>query len=161
MGENQILKSIRHVFIVNMRSSFQDRRNLYLVMPNFKGGDLRYHLIQKRIFTEEQTKFFVACIILGLEYIHSNNIIHRDIKPENLIFDESGFLYITDFGIAKYWRPENSKDSSGTPGYMAPEVMSKKNHSFSVDFYALGIIIYESIMGRRPYQGRNRREIQQ
>lgn len=78
-------------------------------------------------------------------------MIHRDIKPENLIFDKKGFLRITDFGIAKILRSENKSDTSGTPGYMAPEVMIKQNHSFTVDYYAVGIIAHEFMLGRRPY----------
>jgi serine/threonine protein kinase len=92
--------------------------------------------------------FFACCIIQGLEYLHSNGIIHRDIKPENLVFDNKGYLKITDFGIAKYWQTENYFDTSGTPGYMAPEVMCRQNHGIAVDYYALGIICYECMMGR-------------
>ena len=96
---------------------------------------------------------------MGLEYLHLNNIIHRDIKPENLVFDESGYLRVTDLGIARVMKPNNSSDTSGTPGYMAPEVMCRQDHSFPVDYYAVGIIAYELMLGRRPYNGRNRREI--
>ena len=70
-------------------------------------------------------EFFVACLIAGLEYCHEKQIIHRDIKPENLVIDMDGYVRITDFGIARIWRPENAQDTSGTPGYMAPEVMCR------------------------------------
>ena len=103
----------------------------------------------------------MCCAISALDYVHQKKVIHRDIKPENFVFDENGYLYLTDFGIAKYYKPENKKDTSGTPGYMAPEILARKNYSYSVDFYALGIIMYECIMGKRPYSGRNRREIRQ
>ena len=96
-----------------------------------------------------------------MEYIHSKKIIHRDIKPENLVLDENGYVRITDFGIAKYYRTNNAKETSGTPGYMAPEVMKAKNHSYAVDFFALGIIGYEFMLGRRPYNGPSRREIKE
>lgn len=69
--------------------------------------------------------FFVACLVAGLEYCHEKQIIHRDIKPENLVIDDDGYVRITDFGIARIWRPENAQDTSGTPGYMAPEVMCR------------------------------------
>lgn len=92
----------------------------------------------------------------GLEYLHSNTIIHRDIKPENLVFDNKGYLRITDLGIARIWKPENKNDTSGTPGYMAPEVMCRQNHAVSVDYYALGVIIYECMIGKRPYVGKTR-----
>ena len=103
----------------------------------------------------------MACIIVGLEYIHSQKIIHRDIKPENLVLDDNGYVRITDFGIAKSYRNNNAKETSGTPGYMAPEVMKGQNHSYTVDFFALGIIGYEFMLGRRPYNGRSRREIKE
>ena len=92
------------------------------------GGDLRYHIGIQRSFNEEQTQFFIACILQALEAIHSGGIIHRDIKPENLIFETDGYLRLTDFGISRYWSPENDSETSGTPGYMAPEVMCRQNH---------------------------------
>ena len=106
-------------------------------------------------------EFFLACIIVGLEYIHSQKIIHRDIKPENLVLDENGYVRITDFGIAKSFSNNNAKETSGTPGYMAPEVMKGQNHTYAVDFFALGIMGYEFMLGRRPYNGRSRREIKE
>lgn len=70
-------------------------------------------------------EFFAACIITALEYIHINGIIHRDLKPENLVLDSRGYLRLTDLGIARIWNPDNAKDTSGTPGYMSPEVMCR------------------------------------
>ena len=120
--------------------------------------------------------FFVACLISGLEYFHKKNIIHRDIKPENLVVDVDGYVRITDFGIARVWREENAQDTSGTPGYMAPEVMCRQNHTQSVDFFAVGVMAYECMFGRvsvlfqklitssfipiqRLYIGKSRKEI--
>ena len=144
-----------------MHYAFQDRDNLYLVMDLLNGGDLRYHISRYRKFSEEQTRFFIANIIYAIEYIHSNNVIHRDIKPENLVLDENGYVRITDFGIAKENMPDNSSETSGTPGYMAPEVMKGRNHSFPVDFFAIGVIGYEFMIGSRPYCGKNRKEIKE
>ena len=104
-------------------------------------------------------EFFIACMLLCLEYLHKNAILHRDIKPENLVFDEHGYLRITDLGIARLWNPENSKDTSGTPGYMAPEVMCRQNHGVAVDYFAMGVIAYECMFGKRPYHGKDRKEI--
>ena len=160
-GERDFLSVLLHPFIVNMVCTFQDYENLYLVMDLLTGGDLRYHLCKIRHFSEEETKFFIACLLLGLEYIHSNNIIHRDIKPENLVSDENGYIRITDFGVAKIRKEDNSSETSGTPGYMAPEVLMAQNHSFPVDFFAIGIMGYEFMMGERPYLGKTRKEIKQ
>ncbi|CAG9315104.1 unnamed protein product [Blepharisma stoltei] len=159
LNERKLLSIIKHPFIVNMQYAFQDKENLYLVMDLMTGGDLRYQISKLRNFSEEQVKFFAACIISGLEYLHLLGIIHRDIKPENLVFDKKGYLRITDFGIARTIYIENSKETSGTPGYMAPEVMCSKNHGIAVDYYALGVIIYELMKGKRPYIGKNRKEI--
>ena len=128
-------------------------------MDFLSGGDLRYHICRYRKFDEETTMFFVACLIAGLEYVHDKNIIHRDIKPENLVIENDGYLRITDFGIARVWREDNAQDTSGTPGYMAPEVMCRQNHSFLVDYFAVGVIAYECMFGRRPYLGKSRKEI--
>ena len=139
-----------------MRYAFQDNENLYLIMDLLNGGDLRYHICKNKKFSEEQTskfsfkffsEFFVACIILGLEYIHTNNIIHRDIKPENLVLEDKGYVRITDFGIAKLYQKENSAETSGTPGYMSPEVMCAQNHTIAVDYFALGVLCFEFMFG--------------
>ena len=162
-NEKDLLSKMYHPFIINMHYAFQDRDNLYIIMDYLIGGDLRYHFCIKRNYTEEQGKFFIACLILSLEYIHNNNIIHRDLKPENLIFDNKGYLKLTDFGIAKIYNRniDNSKETSGTPGYMSPEVLCGLNHNFCVDYYALGIIAYEIMLGDRPYKGTCRREVKQ
>lgn len=101
----------------------------------------------------------MGCLILGLEYMHSQSVIHRDMKPENIIMEENGYLRITDFGISKIWKPDNSSDTSGTPGYMAPEVMCRQNHTYAVDYFALGVIGFEFMLGRRPYVGKTRKDI--
>ena len=159
--EREFLSKLHNSFIVNMHYAFQDAENLYLVMDLMPGGDLRFHLSRHKRFSEEQTRFFICCIIIALEYIHSNNVIHRDIKPENLVLDENGYVRLTDFGIAKENKPDNKSETSGTPGYMSPEVMKSLNHSFPVDFFALGVIGYEFMKGERPYVGRNRKEIKE
>ena len=175
MSERNLLSKLKHPFIVNMHFAFQDFSKLYLVMDLLTGGDLRYHIAKIKTFTEKQTKFFLANLILSLEYIHSQKIIHRDIKPENLVLDSKGYARITDFGVAKINEADNSRDfgvakineadnsseTSGTPGYMAPEVILIQNHSYPCDFFALGVIGYEFMKGYRPYLGRSRKEIKE
>ena len=106
-SERDMLELMNHPFIINMHFSFQDTDNLYIAMDLLTGGDLRYHICKHKKFFEEQTKFFIACIILSLEYIHTNNILHRDLKPENLVLDSNGYLKLTDFGIAKVYKKDN------------------------------------------------------
>ena len=160
-SERELLSKLYHPFIVNMHYAFQDDKYLYLVMDLLSGGDLRYHISIHKKFSEEQTRFFICGIIISLEYIHSNNIIHRDVKPENLVLDENGYIRLTDFGIAKINEKDNSSETSGTPGYMSPEVIKSLNHSFPVDFFALGVIGYEFMKGERPYMGNSRKEIKE
>jgi len=130
-------------------------------MDYLGGGDLRYYFLKRRKFNETETRFILACLLSGLEAIHSKNILHRDINPENLVFDEKGYLKITDFGISRIWSPKNEQDTSGTPGYMAPEVMLKNGHGIACDMFAAGVIGYECILGKRPYVGANRKEIRE
>ena len=159
-----------------MICAFQDHANLYLVMDLLTGGDLRYNLSKYKVFTEPQTsklhyicklnniEFIIACTLLALEYIHSNNIIHCDIKPENLISDSEGYVRVTDFGSAKI---NNNKTNvkeiniTTTPGYTAPEVICAQSYSFLVDYYAIGVVCYECMLGCKPYTGKTRKEIKQ
>ena len=160
-NERDLLSKLNHPFIVNMHFSFQNSNYLYLVIDLLTGGDLRYHLFHRKSFNEEQSKFFISCVILGLEYCHSNLIIHRDIKPENVILDSYGYAHITDFGIAKMQQPNNSNETSGTPGYMAPEVLFGRNHTTVADYFACGVMCYEFMKGVKPYLGKNRKEIKE
>lgn len=161
MNERNYLARLSHPFLANMFCAFQDRENLYLVLDYLDGGDLRYHLGNRQYFSEKEAKFFICNIVLALEYLHRNRIIHRDLKPENLVFDAYGYLRLTDLGISRLAREDNQQDTSGTPGYMAPEVMVRRPHSFAADYFALGVIAHEFMLGRRPYLGANRREIKE
>lgn len=101
LNELKLLTRLSHPFLVNAYYAFQDNQSLYLALDYLNGGDLRYHITKHRRFPEEQAKFFMGCILLGLKYLHSQKVIHRDLKPENLVFDCRGYLRITDLGISK------------------------------------------------------------
>ena len=165
INERALLSKISHPFLVKLYFSFQDEKYLYMITNLMRGGDLRFWYSKKIFFSERQCKFIIASIILGLEYLHSNKIIHRDLKPENILFDKKGYVHLTDFGIAKNLSGlEDEKgiiDTSGSPGYMSPETIFQKKHSYPSDFFSLGVICYEMIMKKRPYIGKNRQEIKQ
>ena len=162
--EQELASKLNHPFIVSMNFSFQDKDYLFMINDLMSGGDLRYWYTKKKVFTEKECKFIIACIILGLEYLHTNKIIHRDLKPENILFDKKGYVHIADFGIAKELKNEPEEriiDVSGSPGYMSPEAIFKKPHSYASDFFSLGVICYEMMMKKRPYIGKSRQEIKE
>ena len=158
--EEFLLKNLYSPFISNLRFSFQDEEFLYLLQDYLPGGDLRYYLNQKISFNEEQIRFFVSNIVVALSYLHKQNIVHRDIKPENLIFDNNGYLILTDLGIACMVTDDRLiTENSGTPGYMAPETIKKSSQTFATDFFSLGVLTYELIYNKRPFRGRDSKEI--
>ena len=162
--EQELNAKLNHPFLVGMNFSFQNKDYLYMINDLMPGGDLRYWYIQKKNFSEKECKFIIACVILGLEYLHSNKIIHRDLKPENILFDKKGYVHLADFGIAKKLGDEPEErieDSSGSPGYMSLETIFNQKHSYASDFFSLGVICYEMMMKKRPYNGKNRQEIKE
>lgn len=158
LNELQLLSILKHPFIVNIQYAFQDRSNLYLVMDLMPGGDLR-HFLGNKSLSEIQTQFIISCILIGLEYLHINGVVHKDLKPENLVFDNKGFLRITDFGIAFKVGKFNDSDGSGTPGYMSPESMFHRKQKPVSDYFALGVIAFECMLGKIPYCGKSKKEI--
>jgi serine/threonine protein kinase len=153
LAEREILSKMNHPFIINLHFSFQDSNKLYLIMDLAKGQDLRQKIGYSNTnqMNEEQTKFIAGCVILGLEYMHYNQIVHRDIKPENIIMDENGYAKITDFGLSTHLSKLSTKESPGTFSYMAPEIIFHEKTNISLDYYSLGIIVYELMKGIRPY----------
>ena len=160
LSEKNILTNLHHPLISNLNFSFQDKEYLYLVLDYLAGGDLRYYLSRKIIFNESQIKFIISNLLLSLKYIHNNNILHRDIKPENLVFDDRGYLHLTDFGISrKIKNGKNIYDKSGTPGYISPEVLLNKPQNFASDFFSVGVICYELLFNKKPFKGKNKKEV--
>ena len=161
-NELTILSNLRHPLISNLYYAFQDKENLYLIMDYLSGGDLRQYIKNYHLCKEDEIKFIISNIIVIFEYLYENNIIHRDLKPENLIFDKNGYLHLTDFGIAiTYNKNKKIKKLGGTPYYVAPEIYDKKSkiRNFSMDYFSLGVIIYELIFGNKPYSGKNKIEL--
>ena len=142
--------------------AFQDTDTLYIIMDYFPGSDLRYLLNKRDFFTEQETKFTSACILLSINYLHEKNVIYRNLKPEKLLFDSKGYLHLIGSSVSfECKKGETITNLSGTGAYMAPEAIINKPHDFSVDYYALGVILYELTFGERPYKGTNRKEIKE
>lgn len=157
--EVEILSQLEHPFLVNLWFSFQDEEDLFMVSDLLLGGDLRYHIQQEVVFTEESIILYVAEIGLALDYLQSHNIVHRDIKPDNILLDEEGHAHVTDFNIATVLKGgELASSMSGTKPYIAPEIYMcylseycTLGYSYAVDWWSLGILAWETLAGERPY----------
>lgn len=134
--ERRMLQQVKHPFLITLWGTFQDSKNLYMVMDFVEGGELFSLLRKSQRFPNPVAKFYAAEVTLALDYLHSHNIIYRDLKPENLLLDRHGHLKITDFGFAKEV-PDITWTLCGTPDYLAPEVVASKGYNKSVDWCVL------------------------
>lgn len=149
-SEKAILNALNHPFIVNLFGCFHDCRYLYLCIEYVVGGEFFTHLRRSGRFKNEAACFYGAQITAIFEYCHSKNIIYRDLKPENILLAADGYLKLTDFGFAKVIE-YRTYTLCGTPEYIAPEVLLNKGHGKPVDWWTLGILIYEMIVGYPPF----------
>ena len=152
--ERILLEKSNYPFIMKLDYAFQTKHCLYLITQFMPGGELNYHIYQENYFDENKAKFYAAEIILGLNYLHENNCIYRDLKPENILIDEDGHIKLTDFGLSKLCENYSCKTKTlcGTPEYLAPEILFEKNYGIEVDWWSLGVIIYEMISGYLPFK---------
>jgi serine/threonine protein kinase len=150
ISEKSILAILDHPFIVNLSGTFQDKRYLYMVLEYVIGGEFFTHLRKAGRFENASAKFYAAQIVMIFEYLHSQDFIYRDLKPENLLLDNTGYLKITDFGFAKQVAFK-TYTLCGTPEYIAPEVLLNKGHGKGVDWWTLGILIFEMLAGQPPF----------
>ncbi|KNC96698.1 AGC/YANK protein kinase [Spizellomyces punctatus DAOM BR117] len=151
--ERAILEEIEHPFVVNLRFAFQDDENMFMVMDLMMGGDLRFHVDRMGGFSEDAMKFITMELVCALDYLHRKLIVHRDLKPDNVLLDERGHVHITDFNIAVHYNTKTLTSQSGTLAYMAPEVFAGKGYSWPVDYWSLGVMLYECLFGKRPFRG--------
>jgi serine/threonine protein kinase len=149
-NENFILYSLEHPFLVKMEGMTQDKRFLYIAMEFVAGGELFTYLRSVGKFSPNQACFYASHVTLMFEYLHSKNVIYRDLKPENLLIDPDGYLKLTDFGFAKIVEGR-TYTLCGTPEYLCPEILTNKGHGKGVDWWTLGILIYEMIAGIDPF----------
>lgn len=158
--ERDILAEVNHPFIVKLHYAFQTEGKLYLILDFLRGGDLFTRLSKEVMFTEEDVKFYLAELALALDHLHSLGIIYRDLKPENLLLDEEGHIKVTDFGLSKEAIDQENRAYSfcGTIEYMAPEVVNRKGHTQSADWWSFGVLMFEMLTGTLPFQGKDRKE---
>nr|XP_054586387.1 serine/threonine-protein kinase N2 isoform X3 [Nothobranchius furzeri]XP_054586388.1 serine/threonine-protein kinase N2 isoform X3 [Nothobranchius furzeri] len=163
MSEKRIFEMInasRHPFLVNLHGCFQTSDHVCFVMEYLAGGDLMIH-IHNDVFSEAQTRFYSACVLLGLEFLHLNKIIYRDLKLDNLLMDADGFVKITDFGLCKEGVGHGDQTSTfcGTPEFLAPEVLTDESYTRAVDWWGLGVLVYEMLVGESPFPGEDEEEV--
>ncbi|KAJ4295390.1 Serine/threonine kinase [Kalmusia sp. IMI 367209] len=150
--ERRMLEHLNHPFLCNLRYSFQDIEYLYIVVDLMNGGDLRFH-ISRKTFTEDAVRFWISELGCAVRYIHQQGIVHRDIKPDNVLLDSDGHVHLADFNVASDFTPHKPLTSkSGTLAYLAPEVYEGKGYSCEVDWWSLGVLFYECIYNKRPFE---------
>ncbi|XP_068950052.1 rhodopsin kinase GRK1 [Petaurus breviceps papuanus] len=160
MVEKRILAKVHSRFIVSLAYAFETKTDLCLVMTIMNGGDLRYHIYnvneENPGFEEARAVFYIAQIICGMEHLHQKRIVYRDLKPENVLLDNDGNVRISDLGLAVELKEGQTKTKgyAGTPGFMAPELLRSEEYDFSVDYFALGVTLYEMIAARGPFRAR-------
>ena len=157
MAERNVLGKLQHPFIVPLKYSFQSPEKLYLVLAFVNGGELFFHLQQEGRFSEDRVKLYAAELLCALECLHDLNIIYRDLKPENILLDYTGHIALCDFGLCKLNMKEGNKTNTfcGTPEYLAPEVLLGQGYTKTVDWWTLGILIYEMLVGLPPFYDEN------
>jgi len=158
MEERNVLTLMNSRFVTNLKYALQDEDKLYLILDLMLGGDLKFHLLQEGKFSEKRGRFYAAEILLGLEHIHSCNVIYRDIKLENVLLDHNGHCRITDLGLAVVTKTK-IKGYAGTPGYTAPEMIKGRLYGPCADIFSLGVLIYRMLMAEKPFPGKVDRDL--
>jgi len=156
----EVANSTRHPFLVNLMAAFQTPEHVCFVMEYACGGDLMMH-IHNDVFTEPRSVFYAACVVLGLQYLHEHKIVYRDLKLDNLLLDMEGFVKIADFGLCKEGMGHGDRTSTfcGTPEFLAPEVLTETSYTRAVDWWGLGVLIFEMLVGESPFPGDDEEEV--
>ncbi|KAI9222381.1 kinase-like domain-containing protein, partial [Blastocladiella britannica] len=159
---NVLMRNMKHPFLVGLQYAFQTPIKLYLVLDYVNGGELFFHLQRERRFSEDRVRFYAAEITSALEYLHGLGIMYRDLKPENILLDRDGHIALTDFGLAKEnIEPAVGRTSTfcGTPEYLAPEIVKRQPYTLAVDWWCLGSVVYEMLVGLPPFFSTNTQEL--
>uniref|UniRef100_A0A8C3APM4 protein kinase C n=1 Tax=Cyclopterus lumpus TaxID=8103 RepID=A0A8C3APM4_CYCLU len=163
MCEKRIFETVNgshHPFLVNLFACFQTPEHVCFVMEYTAGGDLMMH-IHADVFSEPRAVFYSACVVLGLQFLHDHKIVYRDLKLDNLLLDKEGFVKIADFGLCKEGMGFGDRTSTfcGTPEFLAPEVLTDTSYTRAVDWWGLGVLVYEMLVGESPFPGDDEEEV--
>ncbi|XP_026670040.1 serine/threonine-protein kinase N isoform X2 [Ceratina calcarata] len=156
----EVANATRHPFLVNLFACFQTEAHVCFVMEYAAGGDLMMH-IHAEVFREPRAVFYSACVVLGLQYLHESRIIYRDLKLDNLLLDTEGYVKIADFGLCKEGMGYGERTGTfcGTPEFLAPEVLTDTSYTRAVDWWGLGVLIFEMLVGESPFPGDDEEEV--
>ncbi|KAH7869799.1 Pkinase-domain-containing protein [Lentinula edodes] len=157
LAERTVLALVNNPFIVPLKFSFQNPDKLYLVMSFVNGGELFYHLQREGKFDQDRSRFYAAELLVALEHLHGFNVVYRDLKPENILLDYTGHIALCDFGLCKLNMSETEKTNTfcGTPEYIAPELLESQGYTKTVDWWTLGVLLYEMMTGLPPFYDDN------
>ncbi|KAF2673531.1 kinase-like protein [Microthyrium microscopicum] len=161
LAERSVLAQINNPFIVPLKFSFQSPEKLYLVLAFVNGGELFHHLQKEQRFDVNRARFYTAELLCALECLHGFNVIYRDLKPENILLDYTGHIALCDFGLCKLDMRDEDRTNTfcGTPEYLAPELLSGTGYTKSVDWWTLGVLLYEMLTGLPPFYDENTNEM--
>jgi serum/glucocorticoid-regulated kinase 2 len=160
MGERNVMVQLSHPFLAKLHCCFESPRHVVFLLEYYPAGELFALIKRCRKMNESFSRFYIVEILLGLEELHANGIAYRDIKPENILLDREGHVCIADFGMVKFGMAEGKAFSfCGSPEYMPPEIIAKRGHTLTADFYSLGALLYELVTGLPPFYSRDPEQI--
>lgn len=159
LNEMRVMRKINHPYIAKLYTALQDKCYIYFVLELLQGGELFTHLRNRGKLSEQSARFYAATVVYAFSTLHAKKIAYRDLKPENLVMDSKGYVKLVDFGLAKQLLSGKTWTLCGTPDYLAPEIILNEGHDLAVDYWALGVLIFEMVVGAPPFYAEDPMEV--